>query len=264
MSVSHSLQLALRFAKYYLMAGNRHSLQAPFAFSLNEAVFRKDRKDAGQKAIEDVRALLLKDQRSINVLDFGAGFGGKVYRKRTVAYITRNSAKPPRYARMLHRLVKHLRPGLMLELGTSAGISALYQSLGNPEGKLISIEGCPETAKIALNTFKQFPSLHIELLQGAFEDCLPSLLERIDRIDYLFIDGHHRLEPTLKYINWCYPKLSATAVIVVDDINWSDEMREAWKQLKADPRFTLSMDVFMMGLLFVNKDLSKEDFVLRY
>ncbi len=264
MSFSQTLQLTLRFAKYYLMAGNRHSLQAPFAFSLNEAVFRRDRKSAGQQAIEDLRAHLLKDQRSLKVLDFGAGFGGTVYKERKVSFITRNSAKPPRYARMLYRLVKHLKPATMVELGTSAGISALYQAMGNPEGRLITLEGCPETAKLARQNFEKFPHLPIELVQGSFDEVLPEVLNRIDRIDYLFIDGHHRLEPTLHYIQLCYPKLSADALIVVDDINWSAEMREAWKQLMADTRFTLTIDIFMMGLLFVSKDLSKENFVLRY
>ncbi|MBL0096658.1 MAG: class I SAM-dependent methyltransferase [Bacteroidetes bacterium] len=264
MKILRSLQLIIDFAEYYISATNRHGLQGPFAYQLNEAVFRHDRREAVHKEIEATRDHLLQNHRKINVLDFGAGFGGKVYKERAISYITKNSSKPPRYARMLYRLVNHLKPKLMLELGTSVGISALYQSAGNPQGRMITMEGCPETAALARASVQQFPSLNIEIVEGAFEESLPQLLTKIDQIDYLFIDGHHRLEPTLNYINLCYPKLSADAVIVVDDINWSPEMQEAWKQLKADKRFTLSIDVFMIGLLFVNKNLSKEDFVIRY
>ena len=93
---------------------------------------------------------------------------------------------------------------------------------------------------------------------------MPTLLESVKEIDFLFVDGHHQLQPTLQYIEMCFPKLSKDAIIVLDDINWSDEMRQTWQQLVADKRYTLSIDIFMMGILFVSKDLSKENFVLRY
>ncbi|MBK9636308.1 MAG: class I SAM-dependent methyltransferase [Bacteroidetes bacterium] len=89
-------------------------------------------------------------------------------------------------------------------------------------------------------------------------------MKKIEKIDFLFVDGHHQLKPTLQYIEMCFPKLSEDAIIVVDDINWSDEMRLTWQQLIADKRFTLSINIFMMGILFVSKDLSKENFILRY
>jgi predicted O-methyltransferase YrrM len=86
----------------------------------------------------------------------------------------------------------------------------------------------------------------------------------METVDYLFIDGHHKLKPTLNYFEQCLPFLSEKAVIVMDDINWSDEMREAWKKLQQHPRVTVSMDLFMLGILLIDKDLSKESFRIRY
>lgn len=258
------LDTGLRFLRYYVDSVNLHGLQAPFAYGLYEAVLNRDRREGAFKPIEELRNQLLQDRRRISIQDFGAGFGGRTFHERSIRYITRNSSKPPRYARMLHRLVQHLHPDLMLELGTSVGISALYQSTGNRSGKLITVEGCPETTKLARHNFSQFPDLNIKLVEGTFDDVLPEILKANPGIDYLYIDGHHRLEPTLRYIELCKPSLSENAVVVVDDINWSEEMRSAWKRLKTDPFFTLSIDVFMMGFLFVSKDLSKENFICRY
>jgi len=258
------LDMGLRYLRYYLNAVNLHGLQAPFAYGLYKAVLNRDRKEKMYSRIEGLRNRLLRDDRTISIRDFGAGFSGRTFHERSIGYITRNSSKPPRYARMLHRLVSHLQPGLMLELGTSVGISALYQATGNAAGKLITAEGCPETAKLARHNFSEFPNLDIQLVEGPFDTVLPEILKNNPRIDYLYLDGHHRLEPTLRYIELCKPCLSDNAVVVVDDINWSEEMRTAWEQLKTDPFFTLSIDVFMMGLLFVSKDLSKEDFICRY
>lgn len=262
--MNNHLQLILRYFRYYLTATNRHGLQGPFAFALNEAVFRSDNSEDVHASIEALRGEMLKDHSKINIRDFGAGFGGKNYHERTVSYVARHSAKPPKYARMLYRLVKHLQPAVIVELGTSFGISALYQAAGNPSATIYTLEGCPETAAKARENFKRFPHYKIEVVEGPFAETLPSLLERIPSVDYVYIDGHHRLEPTLQYAALCKPFLSPNAVVIADDINWSVEMQEAWQQLKADPFFTQSIDVFMMGMLFTSTDLSKENFVVRY
>lgn len=264
MSLLKNIQLAWDFAGYYVKSTNRHGLQGPFAYALNEAVFRRDRFDESFLPIERLRKKMLADTRTIQVRDFGAGFGGVNYTARTVSYIAKHSAKPPRYARMLYRLVKHLQPATMLELGTSFGISALYQSCGAPKSKMITLEGCPNTAQQARENFSLFPHFQIEVVEGPFDETLPSVLAQQLTIDFVYLDGHHRLEPTLKYVEMIYPHLSPDAIIVVDDINWSEEMKQAWQQLKTDARFTQSIDVFMMGLLFTNKDLSKENFIIRY
>jgi predicted O-methyltransferase YrrM len=264
MKFTAALSFVYRFFSYYLRATNRHGLQAPFAYQLNEFVFKCDRKEVVQEPIELLRSKLKNDRRKISVVDFGAGFGGTIFKELSISYITKNSAKPPRYARMLFRLVKYLKPNTIVELGTSLGISALYQAAGNPSAKVYTLEGCPETARLAQENFNAFPNYNIELTVGAFENTLPFILEKVNEIDFLFVDGHHQLKPTLQYIEMCFPKLSKDAVVVVDDINWSEEMREAWQQLVADKRFTLSLDVFMMGILFVSRDLSKENFILRY
>lgn len=264
MKLGATLSFVYRFCSYYLKATNRHGLQAPFAYQLNEYVFKRDRKYDLLKPIEKLRNSLKNDRRKIKVLDFGAGFGGQVFNELSVSYIVKNASKPPRYARILFRLVNYLKPLTIVELGTSLGISALYQAAGNSSAKVFTLEGCPETARIAQENFNQFPHYKIELLVGSFEKSLPTLLEKITEIDLLFVDGHHQLQPTLQYIEMCLPRLSKDAIIVLDDINWSDEMRQTWQQLIADKRYSLSIDIFMMGILFVSKDLSKENFVIRY
>ena len=176
MKLGAALSFVFRFCSYYLKASNRHGLQAPFAYQLNEFVFKRDRKYDLLKPIEKLRRKLKNDKRKIKVLDFGAGFGGEVFNELSVSYIAKNAAKPPRYARMLFRLVNYLKPLTIVELGTSLGISALYQAAGNSSAKVFTLEGCPETARIAQENFNQFPHYKIELLVGAFEQSLPALL----------------------------------------------------------------------------------------
>lgn len=255
------LRQSLDFINYYLKASNRHGLHSPFVYSLNEAVFRFDRKDKVCDEVEEVRETLLRDNRTIEVQDYGAGHNGELYTKRKVSDIVRSSSKSPRYGRLLYRLVKYLQPAYMLELGTAAGISAYYQCKGNPNAELITLEGSPALADIARNTLKD---CNARVISGKFNDTLAVLLQPGLKFDYVFIDGHHQGDALKNYFRMIVPYLADEAVVVIDDINWSEDMRNAWNELKTDPAMQVSIDLFQLGLLFRKPGLSKEDFSIRY
>ena len=259
-----AVRLVFDYVGYYLSAKNRHGLQSTFVYNLNEAVWRKDAKNPIQYNIEQYRKSLKNDHSKIKVRDFGAGFSGKVYKELPISFITKRSSKPAKYARMLFRLVQHLKPQYLLEVGTSVGISALYQAMGNPNCKMITLEGCENTAALSEKGFKQFPDLDIEVLVGEFSSTIPLAISKMPRLDYVYLDGNHKLEPTLKYFEMCLEKAHEETVIIVDDINWSDEMKAAWIKICDHPRVTISIDVFMMGIVFLNKGFSKQHFVIRY
>ncbi len=259
-----SLNFIFCYIRYCLRSQNRHDLQSPFMYQLYENVFRYDKVELKFNKIENLRSRLLEDHSLIQVRDFGAGFGGKIYKERSVNYITKHSSKPAKYARLLSRLIRYTNSENLLEIGTSVGISALYQSAGNSKAKLITMEGCENTAAIAKKSFAEFPECKIEIVEGTFDDMLTSSLKKIAKLDYVFIDGNHKYEPTLNYFEQCLPYFHNDSIIVIDDINWSEGMKEAWKKLQNHSRVTVSIDLFMLGILFINRDLSKEQFSIRY
>ncbi len=259
-----AVKLLLNYCKYYFVSVGRHGLQSSFMYNLNEFVWRRDKKEADQKKIEKFRQAFLSNNTTIFVRDFGAGFGGKVYKQLPISFITKRSSKLPKYARMLYRLSKYLKPTYILEVGTSVGISALYQATGNPSAQVITLEGCDQTAALARKGFMQFPELNIEVIEGEFSQTLPHAIAIMPRLDFVYLDGNHKLKPTLEYFEMCLEKVHDDTVIIVDDINWSLEMKEAWKLISSHPKVTISIDVFMMGIVFFNKGFSKEKFVVRY
>ena len=80
---------------------------------------------------------------------------------------------------------------------------------------------------------------------------------------FVIIDGDHRGEACIQYIEQVLPYTSSDTVIVLDDIYWSPSMTEAWKVCIADARFTLSLDFFDFGVLYQTKGRVKEHFVLK-
>jgi predicted O-methyltransferase YrrM len=251
-------------SSHYIRSGNEHDVHSPFVFRLlTEAIYQRGRLPSTEK-FESIRKNLLNDQTVLEVTDLGAGssFDGKL-KKRTVADITRKFAKPPSYCRMLHRVVQLLKPSLMIELGTSMGISCMYQASANPNGYLYTLEGCPSTANKASENLKFAGIKNAEVITGHFDETLPVLLQKTNGLDYLFVDGNHTCDATLRYFESTLPYCHDQSVIIFDDINWSEGMQEAWKKIINHKQVTISINFYFLGMVFFNEGFSRQQFRLR-
>jgi len=54
------------------------------------------------------------------------------------------------------------------------------------------------------------------------------------------------------------------SVIIIDDINSSREMAEAWYEIKNHKKVTASVDVFRMGIVFFKEGLNHFNYVVSY
>ncbi|MFU8845103.1 MAG: O-methyltransferase, partial [Bacteroidales bacterium] len=192
--------------------------------------------------------------------------GSKViqHSTRAVKDITRTSSKPVKIGRLLFRLSRYFRPKTIIELGTSVGLSTAWLAAGNPDARVYTIEGCPETASIGSETFHKLQLNNITLINGHFDEELPRLLNTLNEVEMVFIDGNHRWKPTVSYFEQCLSKSVNGTCFVIDDIHWSDEMEKAWQEIKDNKRVTMTVDLFFSGLVFVNQGLSKQDLVVRF
>ncbi|MBT8195875.1 MAG: class I SAM-dependent methyltransferase [Bacteroidia bacterium] len=254
------LYIITHYLLYLANAESWRSVQSPFNFKLAKTI-ANDKMEDEFKPIEKLRKSLLKNRTEISVTDFGKE-GLKSNKK--ISKIASNSLKSKKYARLLYRLVKLINPTHILELGTSFGMSTAYMSIANPKAKVVSIEGSEAISKIAQENFSSLQLENIHQVTGSFENTLSSTLNYMPQLDFVFIDGHHQKKATLKYFEMCLTKSHTKTLFIFDDINWSEEMQEAWSILKQHPQSTLTIDIFMMGLVFVNPGLSKQNIELRY
>jgi predicted O-methyltransferase YrrM len=214
--------------------------------------------------IEKLRAGLLQSEKEINILDFGAGSTINKSNQRKVKDIAKNSAKIPKFGQLLFRLVNKFQPQVMIELGTSLGISTIYQAAANQNSKFITLEGCPETAQQAKENFEKLDVKNVEQVIGNFDTTLPKTLQGLNKLDYVFFDGNHRKDATLQYFYRCLPLINNDTLFVFDDIHWSDEMEIAWMQIKQHPDVILTVDLFFVGLVFFRKEQPKQHFTIRF
>jgi len=259
--------LNFRFAKDYLLhrfkAKTRHGVHSPFVYRLIDKVIYDFEPKKVYAGIEALRKQLLNDKRSIQVTDLGAGSKVNNDQTKKISDIARNALKPRRLAQLLYRLAADLKPLNIIELGTCLGITTVYLQNASPKAKVYSLEGSPETAAVALETFQKAGLTNIAEITGNFDDTLPGVIKELDQLDFVFVDGNHQRDATLKYFEWCLPKVHEDTMLIFDDIYWSEGMKEAWSVIKAHPRVTVTVDLFWIGLVFFKKGQAKEDFLVK-
>jgi len=103
------------------------------------------------------------------------------------------------------------------------------------------------------------------VIKGDFTVTLPELFSKIETVDFVFIDGNHREEPTLQYFQQLLNHSTALTIFIFDDIHWSAGMEAAWQTIQQHPAVTLTVDLFFIGLVFINPDFKvKQHFSIRF
>jgi predicted O-methyltransferase YrrM len=257
---------ALRYLKYLIFS--RHSygqgIHSPFVFNLVSDIFRNKTGPDVVCSIEKIRRRLLADSRSITVNDLGGGSKKMKYSLRKVSDIARYSAVPRKYGILLSNMANAFGKPVIMEFGTSLGISTMYMAASCPESTVITMEGCTATSEIASDNFKEAGFKNIRLINGSFDDILSEIRNENICPGLVFIDGNHRKEPVIRYFKQVADMSDSKSVVIIDDINSSREMAKAWREIKNHKNVTLSVDIFRMGMVFFRERVNHFDYVIRY
>lgn len=215
--------------------------------------------------VEALRNRLLKDRSILQVEDLGAGSKKTNSPRRTVSEICRNTSKSPRLGKLLFRMVRYYKPKVLVELGTSLGISTSYLALADPSATLYSIEGSAAVAARAKYNLATLDIHQTVIRQGSFDEELPGLLQAVKKVDFAFVDGNHREEPTLRYFNWLLSASHEGSIFIFDDIHWSEEMEAAWHTIQQHPAVTMTIDLFFFGIVLFRPEFRiRQHFVIRF
>lgn len=217
--------------------------------------------------IEQIRKQFTGNPAKVTILDYGAG-NPDSSRSEEEMSLGKTSAttygeislgsKPALWALLLFKLIRTMQPETAVELGTCIGISAAYQSAAlqlNGKGSLITIEGSEAIAGLAKKNLESLNLQNVEICCGTFKEVLPQVFAATSALDYVFIDGHHDEQATVAYFELLLPHLSPGALLVFDDISWSNGMRRAWEKIRNHPAVSFSVDLRMLGVCRMNERL---------
>ncbi len=250
------------YIKFLVQSKNQHGVHSPFVFDLLTKCLYKKEDKVVFTPLNSYRSDLRFNPKIIEVNDFGAG--SKVFssNQRKVSQIAKHVGISKKRSHLLFKLVKYFQPGFILEVGTSLGIATAALSMANPNSRIITLEGCDETANIAQSMFKKYELDNIELIRGDFSKTYPKAIKK-HKFDLIFFDGNHTKKATLDYFENCLSYTHNDSILIFDDIHWSPEMEEAWKEIKNHPEVTVTIDTYQWGLVFLRKEQQKEHFIIR-
>jgi len=257
---------AAKYLKYILLSHHRegHGIHSPFVFDLVSRVFRNKIDPDIVCTIEKVRKKMISDRRFILVKDLGSRSQLLKTNLRRVSDIARYSPVPGKYGELLSKMAAEFGKPLIIEFGTSLGISTMYMAASCTDTTVYTIEGCPATAEIARHNFTEAGLNNIKIFEGPFDEVLPGFANSGVKAGLVFIDGNHRKEPVIKYFNQMAELSDDKTVIIIDDINYSNEMTEAWNEIKLHEKVSLSVDIFRMGMIFFRQGINHNNYIIRY
>ena len=180
------LFLVYNYIIYRFKSTDEHGVHSPFVFDLLTNVIYNKTEYYVYKEVESLRDKLKHSPETVHCIDLGAGSHLSKSNTRTVKQLIDYSVKPAKYSQLLFRLANHFQPAKIIELGTSIGITATYIAKANTKANVITIEGCPEIAAIALQNFNALSINNIQQYIGNFDELLPAILSKSQTLDFVF------------------------------------------------------------------------------
>lgn len=260
------------YIRFLWHSKNEHGVQSPFVYQLVTKCFYDATPFSEYEALKNYRKSLLSNKNRIKVTDFGAGSRVFTSDKREIAKIAKTAGISAKRAKLLFRIVHYFKPSNVLEIGTSLGLATSALALGSKnlgaKTKIITLEGCAETKKVAEAQLRAFHCDNVELITTEFEKYLKNLQLPTSQLltpnfQLVYFDGNHSEKATLQYFELLLPTSTNDSVWIFDDIHWSQGMKNAWQTIQNHPKVTVTIDTFQWGIVFFRKEQVKEHFVIR-
>jgi predicted O-methyltransferase YrrM len=249
------------FCKYYFLRQRLSSIDNLLVKELNANVFSKIG-TINDFEIQKLVSSLKNDRSTIKISDFGAGSKRSKSNERSIKSIVKNASINPKFGKLLNLIISYYNCNTIIELGTSLGIGTSYLALSNNQSVIYTIEGCENIshrAQINLNSLT-----NIKFYVGEFSQILPQVFKCSGNADLVYIDGNHTHKATLDYFNYLLTKVNTKAILVFDDIHWSHGMELAWQDIITSSSSRITIDLFRMGIVFLDPDLKKEHFIIQF
>lgn len=250
-----------QYIKYRLKAKGIQSLHSPFMFEFYKQ-YKQNKKDASIGELEEVFKEIRKDNRKIDAAGFGAG-SRKKGTVLPVKDIARRAGMQKSELPLIRTICSLYESPIIVELGTNIGIGTAALSHYSQSGTIYTFEGNQNLLEYAQALHKTHHFKNIRYVQGNIHETLTSNLSDLE-IDIAYIDADHTYEATVAFYKFLRNRMKAKAVMVFDDIYWSEGMTRAWDEIIQDKSVQVSVDMFDKGLIFIDPNLSKQHYVLRH
>jgi len=238
-----------------------HGVHSPFVYNLITKVIREKGSFYRFKDIELLRKRLLYNNEPIPYPY--PGREGK-QQQTTIAKIVSREAIRPKTGALLFRLTNYFKSQCILHIGSSMGLSTLYLTSYAPGLRCVSLGTIPEFAPIAEWVYKEAARTTIDQHIGNLNELLPVILKEDAGFDFVFFNNRREQEDTLHLFTLCMQYIHTDCVFVIDGIRNNKRTLSHWKEICTKQEVTVSLDLYNLGIVFVNKKLYKRNYKVYY
>lgn len=128
---------------------------------------------------------------------------------------------------LLHQFAQEIKPKILVEIGSADGVSSLLLGIiaRDNVGHLYCVE--PHPTQRWWNNIKEYKLLSWITLIRAQSPWVNFLLYTHEKIDFLFIDGDHRLRWVLIDYHYWFPFVKVGGYIAFHDVHEKKEVNQA-------------------------------------
>lgn len=232
-----------KYLLYLIQSKTKHDIHSPFIFTLLTQVIQKK-----NKKIFEHNETLNKTKKLSD-------------REKKYIWFASNTSK---YSQLVFRLIKNFKAKHIVEIGTSTGINTSYLAITDRENKIYTLEKNKKTSSKAINAFKTLGLNNIKLFDGNISDNLDIVTQEIKHIDFLHITDNDNSKQTYYYFEKCLKYIHNDSVFIFNDIHETKDNEKIWIKIKNNPKVKVSIDLFFIGIVFFKRELTKENFMIRF
>ena len=241
-------------------------MHSPFVYKLIEEVIRNKQGYPAYRKINEVRLTMLKSSQLIEITELARSRNNLSisHRVKSIRSVARESSVNEKYGRLLYRLVAYFKPETLVETGTCLGLSTMYLAMANDGTRIYTVDACTIKSEQAAFSLKSLDIVNVEQHIGLFDVVLPGLIRKVEKLDFAFIDGDYSYQETIANFETLLKISHNDTVFVFNEIHRSSEMEKAWDLATDHEQVTASIDLFGIGIVFLKKELSRQNFVIRF
>lgn len=257
-----SFRLA-RYLRFWLLSLDGHSLQSPFLFHwYNNVLNRASINISGFKPIESLRYKLKQDHRTIELNTIGARSTLRSSTK--LSSIASHGVTGSKNSRLLLSIIQELSAEHVLELGTSIGLNTAYMAMSTSVLEVDTVESNLVLCDLSKSHMAELNCSNVMVHHVSIDNFLNQALVSKRRYDFVFMDANHTFESTVRYFSMCTEIVSEQAIIVLDDINWSPAMKNAWQHIRRTYQQYLFIENYQFGIVFIASSDVRGSYILDF
>lgn len=139
-----------------------------------------------------------------------------------------------RVKRLLFRLVNYSQPATVVDAGRLAA-SSLYLKAACEHADYV---GATDLSELFLEAGVPVGFLYLHDYRN------PAFMEDVFRV--------------------CAPRTTERSLFVIEGIHYTRNMTALWKRMQQDPRVGITFDLYDLGILFFDKSITKQDYIVNF